>query len=237
MTFQVSPRGNTPFLALLIVGLLTLTACQSTPSATETDSDNIEVETSKVTYPSMPAIPSEIQRTTSGSEMMELMAPTFDEIESFYKTWNDLDSVEERDHLARKMLDQHQEREDFFLRSIVAESALIAILQSDASKAHMSSIDLYTNVLIDNDTFNTVLMNDALRTLKGSWSAAKVNASAQQTMDHALEWLERTDGITEKSGLSANSSLQESMSASGHENARKRVQTGIQALSSMVGTS
>lgn len=225
------------YLSLLMSGLLILTACQSTPSATKTEADNIEVESSNLKYESMPAIPADIQNSTSGDEMIALMAPTFEDIESFYKQWENTESFEKRDALARTMLEKHQQREDFYLRSIVAESALIAALQSDSPSERVSAIEMYTSVLLENDTFNTVLMNDALNALKGSWSAAKVNASAQQTMDHALDWLERTKDISQDKALSANRSIEESRTVSAHQSTRESVQTGIQALSATVGTS
>ena len=133
------------------------------------------------------------------------------------------------------MLEKHQQREDFYLRSIVAESALIAALQSNSPSEHVSAIEMYTSVLLENDTFNTVLMNDALNALKGSWSAAKVNASAQQTMDHALDWLERTKDIS--SGKSSQCEQIDRRVFSAHQSTRESVQTGIQALSATVGTS
>jgi len=185
----------------------------------------------------MPAIPASIQNSTSGSEMMELMAPSFNDTESFYKTWRDTPSIEERNEYARSMLDAHNQPEDFFLRSIVAEKALIAILQTDTPEKYTSSVDLYTTVLLANDSFNTVVIGDALNVLQGTWSAEKIDRSAQATVDNAIEWLERTNSISEKIARNAETSERAHMSATAHERTRAAVQSGIRTLSAMVGSS
>lgn len=225
-------RHRASFLILFLSSLLVLTGCESSTSPSAASDELIEVEPPSSKYMELSAIPTDIIEEAGNAEgVIQMMRPTFDQVETFLGDWKKASSLETKNDLAHEILSNHTDQEDFFLRSVAAERGLIAIMTSGEVDRHLASTKLYTDVLIENGSHNAELIHDALHALKGTWSESKINDAAQSTIDRSLVWLERTQGFADNKHAAAATDEQVASTVAGHDRATTTVKSGVQELS------
>lgn len=221
-------------LVLLVAGLIIFTGCESSTSPAAAGDDRIDVDTPSGKYIELGAIPTEIIDEAGNAEgVIQEIRPTFAKVESFLGNWQQASSLNEKTQLASDVLAEHTEEGDFFLRSVAAERGLIAVLNSGKAGRHLSSVGMYTETLVENDSHNAELIHDALNELRGTWSTSKISGAAQSTIDRSLLWLERTQGFADDKQAAAATNEKVATSVSGHNRATANVKEGIQRLSSL----
>ena len=207
------PLRNTLIAGLLVVGLLNIMACSEEPGvAEEAESPDLQLHGSTLTLGS-PIVASKLD-SSSASDLRELRRTNPEEFFALRKirtiamsaaTWKEADQAVRTELEEASPMPQD-------LREQMAAAVMLDgwLLGGEDGEEKQEAVAYYTQLLVENDVPNPVLMLRSLQKLRGYWSAQRIAESARSTVE-TVEAFEQDQSARESARKVKN--LQEGLGA------------------------